>query len=87
MKKLIIYVVLAATILTAKNYDVQRKNNLMNEVINEKEKTLYYNEFNDNYLLDDNGTIYIFEDGELKYINEFDDIEEHPEVKPYVEVK
>lgn len=83
MKK-IIYIIIAITLIIAKKHDIDSRQRIKNEVIEEKEKqlhfiednNLYFDEFNNQYIIDINGNAYTFTEKDIKYINEYEDLKD-----------
>lgn len=83
MKK-IVYIILIILTIYGKYYDTNKKNEIKNEVINEieneKRLDLYYNEFNDTYIIKVNGDIYEKEYNDIIIINEYEDFKTYEDI-------
>lgn len=93
MKKIIIYLLIVLVFVGGKAYDTNTRNKAKFEARKEldqekeqQENNIYYDEFNSQFMIDINGELYTFNENQIKYINEVDDLEElEPIFKKVVE--
>ena len=85
MKNFIIFITIISIFLGGKAYEKDERTKLINEVIREKEQqreiehpetAFFWDEFNNQYIIDINGNAYTFTNLDLTYINEDEDLEE-----------
>lgn len=95
MKKIIIYLLVLSVFVGGKAYDTNTRNKAKNEAlkeieqekeIEEPEAHFYYDEFNEQYIIDINGNAYTFQEIDIDFINEYEDLEEiKPGIREVVE--
>ena len=88
MKTILKGFIIALIAFSIRQHQDTRKQNLINEAIDYKEKTqiqLYYNEFNDNYLIDINGEVY--EQSDIIFINEIEDLDTYKNIAKFINIK
>lgn len=86
MKKFFIYLLIILMFVGGKAHDINTKNKAMfearKEIEQEKEQKqkedseIYWDEFNQQYIIEIDGNAYTFTENQIKYINEVDDLEE-----------
>lgn len=95
MKDYLIGLLIIGLLTGGKMYEDRERDTLKAEVIKEKEQQrevehleigFFWDEFNNQYIIDINGNAYTFTDLDLTYINEYEDLEElKPGIKEIVE--
>ena len=82
MKKFIIYLLIVLVFVAGKTYDTNTRNKARNEALKEieqekeqQENQMYWDEFNEQYIIEIDGDLYTFNENQIKYINEWDDLE------------